>query len=135
MKPTNNNRGRNLGFYLLIAVIAMALMYTLLGTSESKKLEYSELKQLFVEKKVKSFVLEDNKLTIELKEEDEDGRTTITQKVPSVTWFREDLGEIIDEQIESEIPSSLVVVWLQIAITSFLPQMRLSALCRAQGHS
>ena len=63
LKPNNNNRGRNLGFYLLIAVIAMALMYTLLGTSEAKKLEYSEIKQLFVEKKVKSFVMEDNKLT------------------------------------------------------------------------
>ena len=99
LKPNNNNRGRNLGFYLLIAVIAMALMYTLLGTSEAKKLEYSEIKQLFVEKKVKSFVMEDNKLTLELREKDEDGRTTIVQKMPSVTWFREDLGEIIDEQM------------------------------------
>ena len=67
LKPNKNNRGRNLGFYLLIAVIAMALMYTLLGTSETKKLEYSEIKQLFVDKKVKSFVLEDNKLTLELR--------------------------------------------------------------------
>ena len=99
MKPNNNKRGRNLGFYLLIVVIAIALMYMLLGPSESEELEYSEIKQLFIDKKVKSFVMEDNKLTLELREKDENGNTTITQKMPSVTWFREDLGEIIDEQM------------------------------------
>ena len=126
MKPNNNKRGRNLGFYLLIAVIAMALMYTLLGTSETKRLEYSELKQLFIDEKVKSFVLEDNKLTLELKEKDEDGRTTIVQKVPSVTWFREDLGEIIDQQMadgtleEYDYRAGLGSSWFMSLLPTFL---------------
>ena len=126
MKPNKNNRGRNLGFYLLITVIAMALMYTLLGTGEGKKLEYSEIKQLFVDKKVKAFDMEDNKLTIELREPDEDGHTTIVQKVPSVTWFREDLGEIIDEQLadgtleEYDYRSGLSSSWLVSLLPTFL---------------
>ena len=101
MKPnnTNNNRGRSVGFYLLILVMGLALIYMLLGSGDAKKLEYSEIKQLFVDKKVKSFAMEDNKLTLILREKDEDGRTEITQKMPSVTWFREDLGEIIDQQL------------------------------------
>ena len=104
----------------------MALMYTLLGTGEGKKLEYSEIKQLFVDKKVKAFDMEDNKLTIELREPDEDGHTTIVQKVPSVTWFREDLGEIIDEQLadgtleEYDYRSGLSSSWLVSLLPTFL---------------
>ena len=127
MKPNNNNnRGRSVGFYLLILVMALALIYMLLGSGSGKTLEYSEIKQLFVDKKVKSFDMEDNKLTLILREKDEDGRTEITQKMPSVTWFREDLGEIIDQQLADgtlekyDYRAGLSSSWLASLLPTFL---------------
>ncbi len=99
MKPNKNrNRSRDVGFYMLMAVIFIAMLFYLLTPSETKSYTYSEIEDMFKNEEVKSFTLEGTKLTLELREENEDGLDTITQDLPSATWFRDDLGDLIEQQ-------------------------------------
>ena len=103
MKPNQNrNRGRDLGFYMLIGVIVIALIFYLTTPQEPKELTYSEIEDLFKQEKVESFKLEGNELTLKLKEKDpETEKDEIHQTLPSANWFREDLGDLIDAQKEA----------------------------------
>ncbi len=104
MKPNNKrNRSRDVGFYLLMAVILVALLFYLLTPSESKTYTYSEIEDMFKNEEVESFTLEGTTLTLNLREENEDGLDTITQELPSANWFREDLGDLIQQQKDAGI--------------------------------
>ncbi len=100
MKPNNNrNRARDTGFYLLIGVIIVALIFYLATPEETKTYTYSEIEELFEQEKVESFTLEGNELTLKLREKDEEtGKDEIKQTLPSANWFREDLGDLIQQQ-------------------------------------
>ena len=55
MKP-NRNRARDLGFYVLLIVIMMAVIFTMTGEKDTNKIKnYSDLVDLFTEEKVQSF--------------------------------------------------------------------------------
>ena len=54
MKP-NRNRARDLGFYVLLIVIMMAVIFTMTGEKDTNKIKnYSDLVDLFTEEKVRS---------------------------------------------------------------------------------
>ena len=57
MKP-DKNRARGIGFYMLIGVIILAVVFYLTTPVEQKEYTYSEIETLFREEKVKSFSLE-----------------------------------------------------------------------------
>ena len=49
MKP-NRNRARDLGFYVLLIVIMMAVIFTMTGEKDTNKIKnYSDLVDLFTE--------------------------------------------------------------------------------------
>ena len=101
MKPNKNrNRSRDLGFYMLMGVILLALIFYVVSPDETTKTyTYSEIEDLFKEEKVESFTLEGNELTLKLREVDpETEKDEIKQTLPSATWFRDDLGELIQQQ-------------------------------------
>ena len=101
MKPNKNrNRSRDLGFYMLMGVILIALIFYVVSPDETTKTyTYSEIEDLFKQEKVESFTLEGNELTLKLREEDpETKKDEIKQTLPSATWFRDDLGELIQQQ-------------------------------------
>ena len=101
MKPNKNrNRSRDLGFYMLMGVILIALIFYVVSPDETTKTyTYSEIEDLFKQEKVESFTLEGNELTLKLREEDpETKKDEIKQTLPSAAWFRDDLGELIQQQ-------------------------------------
>ena len=102
MKP-DKNRARGIGFYMLIGVIILAVVFYLTTPVEQKEYTYSEIETLFREEKVKSFSLEGDELTLNLYSADSDGNTTIKKTLPNPSWFREDLGELIDAQTASGV--------------------------------
>ena len=91
MKP-DKNRARGIGFYMLIGVIILAVVFYLTTPVEQKEYTYSEIETLFREEKVKSFSLEGDELTLNLYSADSDGNTTIKKTLPNPNWFREDLA-------------------------------------------
>ena len=102
MKP-DKNRARGIGFYMLIGVIILAVVFYLTTPVEQKEYTYSEIETLFREEKVKSFSLEGDELTLNLYSADSDGNTTIKKTLPNPSWFREDLGDLIDAQTASGV--------------------------------
>ncbi|MFR5421046.1 MAG: ATP-dependent metallopeptidase FtsH/Yme1/Tma family protein [Oscillospiraceae bacterium] len=61
MKP-DKNRARGIGFYLLIGVIILAVIFYLTTPAEQKEYTYSEIEELFRQEQVKSFCLEGEQL-------------------------------------------------------------------------
>ena len=60
-----------MGFYMLMGVILLALIFYVVSPDEmNKTYTYSEIEDLFKQEKVESFTLEGNELTLKLREED-----------------------------------------------------------------
>ena len=72
MKP-KKNRKRDIGFYVLILVILLATVYLMTSDTQiSTAVSYAEVQKLFTEEQVETFVVEDNVIYMQLKEEYED---------------------------------------------------------------
>ena len=97
MKP-QRNRARDIGFYVLIMVILLAVIYTMLTPSQpQEQLTYSDVVEMFYNEEVDSFVVEGSTLIITPKgagENDPD----ITYDLYDVGLFWNQLGALIDEQ-------------------------------------
>ncbi len=103
MKPQKFNRRRDAGFYLLMIVILFASVYLLsMNEIDSTSVDYHEVLRLFKQEKVDSFVVEDNMLYLNLKE-DYNGTKTVTHELYSFSVFYNDLSETIQQQADSGI--------------------------------
>ncbi len=124
MKP-NKNRARDIGFYALIGVILLALMFYLTTPGEEKEYTYSEIEDLFRQERVESFKLEGSELTLTLRETDESGKTEIVKELPDADWFREDLGDLIEAQKQAGILTEYDYAkgWIAPWWMSFLPYL------------
>ena len=61
----NQKRARDLGFYVLLIVIMIAVIFTMTQSSDAKKVKtYSDLVDLFNDKKVQSFTTEGNTIIL-----------------------------------------------------------------------
>ncbi len=97
-KP-GKNKARDIGFYALLIVILLATIFTLnLGGKKSTDLPYSEVRDLFIQQKVASFVAEGNKLTLVLKDE-----SVVTCELSSISIFYNDLNETVQQQKDAGI--------------------------------
>ena len=90
-------RPRDIGFYILVLVVLIAVIFLMSQNRETDPLKYSQVRQLFQENKVSSFVLEGNSLILTLKEPYQ-GKYTVTHELYNFSVFYEDLHELIDEQ-------------------------------------
>ena len=100
MNP-KRNRSRDIGFYLLIFVLIACTLYTILNTEEADKMSYAEVKTLFTEKKVESFVYDGTKnlLTMQVRDASaKKGLKEVTYEMYSFSLFYEDLGDTIEQQ-------------------------------------
>ncbi|MCR4771741.1 MAG: ATP-dependent zinc metalloprotease FtsH [Oscillospiraceae bacterium] len=91
------SRPRDLGFYAIILVILIGVIYLMMSRNETTKLSYDEVRKLFESESVTSFVLEGDTLVLQLT--DPVGGTYSAQHdLYSFSAFYEDLHELIDEQ-------------------------------------
>ena len=98
-KKPGKNRARDIGFYALLIVILLATIFTLnLGGAKSTDVEYSEVRDLFLQEKVESFVAEGNKLTLVLKDE-----SIVSCELSTISIFYNDLNDLVQEQKDKGI--------------------------------
>ena len=104
MKP-NRNRARDLGFYVLLIVIMMAVIFTMTGDKDTYKIKnYSDLVDLFTEEKVQSFRTEGSTIILEVRTGDAIAPTEeMKYDLYSFGVFYEDFKDIIKTQYESGV--------------------------------
>ena len=104
-KKPDSKRTRDLGFYVLLLVILIAVIFTMTQDTSANELEnYSDLVDLFNEEKVQSFTTEGNLLILKVRTGDE--LVPLEEKtydLYSFSLFYEDFGDIIREQYESGV--------------------------------
>ena len=104
MKP-NRNRARDLGFYVLLIVIMMAVIFTMTGEKDTNKIKnYSDLVDLFTEEKVQSFRTEGSTIILEVRTGDAIAPTEeMKYDLYSFGVFYEDFKDIIKTQYKSGV--------------------------------
>ena len=104
MKP-NRNRARDLGIYVLLIVIMMAVIFTMTGEKDTNKIKnYSDLVDLFTEEKVQSFRTEGSTIILEVRTGDAIAPTEeMKYDLYSFGVFYEDFKDIIKSQYESGV--------------------------------
>ena len=105
MNP-KRNRTRDIGFYVLIFVLIACTVYTLMTSKETDKMTYSEVKDLFINKQVVSFVYDgtSNELIMKVKDANaKDGTKEVAYNMYSFSLFYDDLGDTIEQQYKDGI--------------------------------
>ena len=107
MNP-KRNRARDVGFYVLLLLILVAVIFTMTKDTEPDQLEsYSELVDLFKQEKVESFTTEGNKIVLQLRTGDSANPTEEkSYDLYSFNVFYNDFNELIMEQHESGVLKS-----------------------------
>ena len=130
------NGKRKYGFSGIFLVVLMLLLlyYLFAGMRGSDDISYAQLRQLFQQEQVQSFVIRDTRITADLK----DG-TTATCDLYSFDLFYDDLNELVEQQSASGIITDYnyhadhSTNWLQLllpyvlAILAFILLMNLMA--------
>ena len=101
----NPKRARDLGFYVLLIAIMIAVIFTMTGNKDTKELKnYSDLVDLFQKEKVKSFTTEGNTIILQVKTDSGEPPTEeMTYDLYSFSVFYNDFGDLIKEQYEKGI--------------------------------
>ena len=101
----NQKRARDLGFYVLLIVIMIAVIFTMTQSSDDKKVKtYSDLVDLFNDKKVQSFTTEGNTIILQVRTDSGEPPTEeMTYDLMSFSVFYEDFKDVIKEQYESGV--------------------------------
>ena len=104
MKPKGIRR-RDLGFYALILIILLSVLYLMSHQTKTvAEVDYNEMRRLFEEEQVESFVLDDGYVEMKLREEYKDTHLkNATHQLYNVSIFYNDMSELIDEQRASGI--------------------------------
>jgi ATP-dependent metalloprotease FtsH len=125
MKP-NRNRARDLGFYVLLLVIMIAVIYTMTRSEPTNEVKsYSELVDLFQQEKVQYFATRPSSsgtvLYMKVRTDDPKVTEDMTYDLYNFSVFYEDFHELIAEQKESGVledydyePGYVVPWWASI---------------------
>ena len=96
----NNNSPKRINFviYAIILAVAVLLVSGLFGGDNLPQVNYSEMRTLFLEGKVKSFEWEDGDLTLELHGDPKTEITRVKHELADVEMFRDDLSSTYERQ-------------------------------------
>nr|WP_326186071.1 ATP-dependent zinc metalloprotease FtsH [uncultured Oscillibacter sp.] len=94
---TKQYRASNFSFIFLALVIVLCMSWLWQTGNQAPQLEYSQVEQLFRQEKVESFVINDNRLTMTLREE-VDGSKTLTYELYDFDLFYDDLNDLVQDQ-------------------------------------
>lgn len=112
MNNNNNNnqkpkrsKARDIGFYILLAVILIAIIFTINGENSANKVEsYAKLYDLFDNERVESFKTEGQRIILQVRDEkDPKILSEQTYDLYSFSVFYEDFNELIMDQYQSGI--------------------------------
>lgn len=104
MNP-KRNRSRDIGFYVILLIMTMVIIFTLVSGGEKETIAYSEVYELFENEKVESFEYNGSTDTIVMQVRDDTGSGThkVEFEIYSFSLFYEDFGDLIKEQHEKGI--------------------------------
>ena len=119
-----NKKTRDIGFYVLILVVLVAVIFLMLSNKEVETTSYTEVRSLFEHEQVKSFTVDGDTIYLSLKEP-VGGRYTVTHTLYSFSVFYEDMHELIDQQWHDGIITeyNYDVGWTMPWWLSFLPYL------------
>ena len=93
-----DKKGRDIGFYVLILVVLVAVIFLLLSNHDTgADMKYTEVRSLFEQEKVKAFAVDGETLILSFREP-YNGKYTASYNLYSFGVFYEDLHELIDQQ-------------------------------------
>lgn len=95
----------NLLLYVVLLTLAVVLLLSIFGGSNALQVTYSEVRTLFLEEKVKSFVYDDGILTLELSEPYKEN-TSVEHELADVDMFREELHTTYERQLKNGVIES-----------------------------
>jgi cell division protease FtsH len=115
----NNNKIRGVGLYLLLLVVLIGAIGFLMEPRTTRTLSYSDVTHYFESEEVESFVIDDNELTMRLKNGQQ-----YQYRIPSLDVFYFDLGDIIKEQraagtLKQDFVEKAAMPWW----TAFIPYL------------
>ena len=135
-------RASGLSSLLLALVIIMGLSYVWESKAREGMVDYSEVRQLFIQEKVEKFAVSDYTLTMELREA-VDGRKTVRHELYDLEVFREDLGELVEQQYDKGLITEYDYAaahgggWLEILLPYIMMALMFGVMwiliARAQG--
>ncbi|MDD6189723.1 MAG: ATP-dependent zinc metalloprotease FtsH [Clostridiales bacterium] len=108
----------------MIFIVVMAVIFMLMTKEEGDTISYSDMRHLFEQEKVSSFVIEGDVLMMDLREP-LDGRYTVSYELYSFSVFYEDMHELIDSQMASGVLKDYdyLVGWQTPWWLSFVPYL------------
>ena len=96
----------NLLLYFLLFGLIFFLCAGIFTPSNKSEIDYSTVRELFQEEKVRSFTVEDGVLTLELREKDKNGALTYEHALADEEMFREELSPYYLRQADKGIIES-----------------------------
>ena len=94
---------RDVGFYVLIAFLLIVSIFVLRGgMNAGDQVTYGQIRRLLEEQQVSQVKVEDNTVTLRLKEA-VGGKNTITYEVADPQWFYNDFNDLITQQLRQGI--------------------------------
>ena len=99
---TKKQRTSNFSVFFLLLIVLLCMNWIGQMNSRENTLNYSEIRRLFLQEKVSEFTVEDNILTVTLREE-VDGKTTYRHELYDFDYFYDDLNELVREQADKGI--------------------------------
>ena len=94
---------RDVGFYVLIALLLIVSIFVLRGgMNAGDQVTYGQIRRLLEEQQVSQVKVEDNTVTLRLKEA-AGGKNTITYEVADPQWFYNDFNGLITQQLRQGI--------------------------------
>ena len=140
---TKQHRTSNFSFLLLLLVMFLCMNWIWTMNGASAQPEYSQVRQLFYQEKVESFVVEENTLILQLREEVA-GSTTLRHELYDFEYFYNDLNDLVQEQADKGIITSYNYYqdhstnWLEILLPWILTALLVGVMwyffmARAQG--
>ena len=102
MKKQPNKKARSIGFYILLLVVLVSIVYTTTSITVGKDLTYSEIIDLFENEQVESFCVYGDELQLTLREPYQN-EIAYVRTLRDVDQFNADLGDLIREQKETGI--------------------------------
>ncbi len=124
MNKKKKNKHLDIGFYIMIFVVVMAVIFMLMTGDDTGSISYMDMRHLFEQEKVSSFIIEGNSLIMDLREP-LDGRQSVVYELYSFSVFYEDMHELIDAQMASGVLQDYdyLVGWETPWWLTFLPYL------------